>query len=196
LNFIRKLEVKRASQIFCKSGAWIRLVLFAHAKATHARFRFEKVLWVGADGINRREGNNYPTVSANLMAKMALFATFKKDSAIWKDLPAEFLWQNGHPKAINVALELGLLDGKGRPACQDAVRQRVRVGASDWGIDRGVVRTDGPSGPDHLGAVGGNLGPLNSRADDYFMERLNALFSAAKLNSRGYRTVESMSAML
>jgi hypothetical protein len=54
----------------------------------------------------------------------------------------------------------------------------------------------GPSGPDGRGALGGNLGPFDSRSDDRLHGGLNSLFSAAKRKVRGYRAVEYMTAVL
>ena len=42
----------------------------------------------------------------------------------------------------------------------------MRLGARDAGTNRRTARADGSSGPDGQGALGGNLGPLDSRADD------------------------------
>ena len=56
------------------------------------------------------------------------------------------------------------MEGCGRS--QEAVRELVRVGPGDEGTNRGVARADGPSRSDDRRALGGNLGPLDSRADD------------------------------
>ena len=40
---------------------------------------------------------------------------------------------------------------------QEAVRKLLRLGACDTGTDRGVARTDGPSGPDDRGHLEGIL---------------------------------------
>ena len=45
-----------------------------------------------------------------------------------------------------------------------AASQRLQQGVADWR----TARSDGPSYPDGLGSLGGNLGPINSRADDRF----------------------------
>lgn len=42
----------------------------------------------------------------------------------------------------------------------------VRLGARDAGPKRRTARADGPSCPDDRRALGGNLGPLDSRTDD------------------------------
>ena len=49
---------------------------------------------------------------------------------------------------------------------QEAVPKLVRLGAGDEGTNRRTARADGPSRPDGRGALGGNLGPLDSRSDD------------------------------
>ena len=56
------------------------------------------------------------------------------------------------------------MEGCGRS--QEAVRELVRVGPGDEGTNREVARTDGPCRSDDRRALGGNLGPLDSRADD------------------------------
>ena len=42
----------------------------------------------------------------------------------------------------------------------------VSLGARDAGPNRRTARADGPSCPDGRRALGGNLGPLDSRSDD------------------------------
>ncbi len=49
---------------------------------------------------------------------------------------------------------------------QETVSKLVRLGAGDKGANRRTARADGPSCPDDRGALGGNLGPLDSRSDD------------------------------
>jgi hypothetical protein len=55
---------------------------------------------------------------------------------------------------------------EGRRGGQEAVPKLVRLGAGDEGTNRRTARADGPSCPDARRAFGGNLGPLDSRADD------------------------------
>jgi hypothetical protein len=57
-------------------------MLFAHGKAVHARLSSNNVLWVGADEMNRRKGNNHLRVFADLVAKRVLFATPGTDSPV------------------------------------------------------------------------------------------------------------------
>ncbi len=49
---------------------------------------------------------------------------------------------------------------------QEAVSKLVRLGACDAGANRRTARADGPSCPDSRGAIGGNLGALDSGPDD------------------------------
>ena len=49
---------------------------------------------------------------------------------------------------------------------QKAVPKLVRLGARDAGQNRRAARADGLSCPDGRRALEGNLGPLDSRADD------------------------------
>ncbi len=49
---------------------------------------------------------------------------------------------------------------------QETVPKLVRLGAGDAVANRRTARADGSSGPDGRGALGGNLGPLDLRADD------------------------------
>ncbi len=51
---------------------------------------------------------------------------------------------------------------------QEAVPKRVRLGACNAGTDRGFARADGAHSPDDRRALGGDLGPLDSRPDDRF----------------------------
>jgi hypothetical protein len=74
---------------------------------------------------------------------------------------------------------------EGRRVRQETVQQRVLVGVSDAGTDRGGARADGRSGPDDRRALGGNLSLLDSRADDRLHGGLNSLFSVVKRKARG-----------
>ena len=71
----------------------------------------------------------------------------------------------------------------------------VGLVACTVGSNRGTARADGPSCPDGRGALGGNPGPLESRADGR-LHGVNSLFSAEKRRARRYRAVEYMTAML
>jgi len=55
---------------------------------------------VGADEINRREGHNYLTVFADLVAKRVFFATPGKAASVWDAFAGELPRHNEHPKAI------------------------------------------------------------------------------------------------
>ena len=57
-------------------------MLFAHAKAAHVRLGYDNMVRLGADEINRRNGHNYPTVFADLMAKRVVSATPGKDASV------------------------------------------------------------------------------------------------------------------
>ncbi len=59
----------------------------------------------------------------------------------------------------------------------------VCLGACDAGTDRGFARADGPSRPDGRGALGGNLGPLDSRADDRLHGRSQQLVLSREAQS-------------
>ncbi len=57
--------------------------------------------------MNRRKGQNYLTVFADLLAKRVLFGTPGKDASVWEAFAAELLRHNGHPKAIQyVAIDI------------------------------------------------------------------------------------------
>ncbi len=55
---------------------------------------------------------------------------------------------------------------KARCADQDIIRQIVCAGASDAEVDREGSRADSPSRPDYRRVLGGNIGLLDSGADD------------------------------
>ncbi len=58
------------------------------------------------------------------------------------------------------------LRAEGRRGGQEAVPELVSLGARDAGTNRRTPRADGSSGPDGREALGGDPGPLDSRADD------------------------------
>jgi transposase len=114
LTLMREMPVKRAGQILGESDSRMWRMLFAHVKAAHARLSFDNVVWVGADEMNRRKGQNYLTVFADLLAKRGLFATPGKDASVWEAFAAELLRHNGHPKAIRrVAIDMSAAYTKG-----------------------------------------------------------------------------------
>jgi transposase len=70
---MREMPVKRAGEILCESDSRIWGMLFAHLKAAYERLSLENVVWVGADAINRRKGENCLMVFADLLAKRVIF---------------------------------------------------------------------------------------------------------------------------
>ncbi len=95
--------MKRAGEILGESDSRMCRMLFAHVNAAHERLRFENVVWVGANEMNRLNGHKYLTVFADLVAKRVLFATPGKDASVWEAFAGELLRHNGHPKAIQHA---------------------------------------------------------------------------------------------
>ena len=75
MTLMREIPVKRAGQCPSENDTRMWRLFFAHVKAAYERLSFDKVVWVGADGINRRKGHNHQTVFADLMTKRVLFAT-------------------------------------------------------------------------------------------------------------------------
>jgi transposase len=103
VTLMREVPVKRAGQILGESDSRMWRMLFARAKAAHAKLSFDNVVWVGADEMNRRKGDNYLKVFADLMAKRILFATPEKNSSVWEAFAGEMLRHNCRPKAIQYA---------------------------------------------------------------------------------------------
>ena len=104
---MREMPEKRAGHIFGESNKGMWRMLFALMKAAQALLSFSNLICVGADEINRREGHNYLTVFADLMAKRVLFATHGNDTSVWEAFADELLRHNGHPKAIqDVGIDL------------------------------------------------------------------------------------------
>ncbi len=58
LTLTREMPVKSAGQILGESDTRMWRMLFAHVNAAYERLIFENVVWVGADKMNRRKGNN------------------------------------------------------------------------------------------------------------------------------------------
>ena len=75
-------------------------ILFDHVKASYERLSFENVVWVGADEMNRRKGNNYLSVFADLVAKRFLFAKSCNESSVREMSAKELLRHSGHPKSV------------------------------------------------------------------------------------------------
>ena len=100
LTLMREMPVKRAGEILGESDSRIWRMLFAHVKAAYERLSFDNVVRLGADKMSRRKGHNYLTGFPDLVARMVLFATPRKDASDWEAFAAESLRHNGHPKAI------------------------------------------------------------------------------------------------
>jgi hypothetical protein len=62
--------------------------------------RFDNVVWVGAEKINRRNGHHYLTVFTDLVPKRGGSATPGKDALFSEASGEELLRYNWHPKAI------------------------------------------------------------------------------------------------
>jgi transposase len=115
VTLMREMPVKRAGQILGESDTRMWRMLFAHVKAAYARLSFGKVVWVGADEMNRRRNeHNYPTVFADLMTKRVHFARRCLGASVWAAFAEELLRHNGHPKAIqHVAIDMSAAYTKG-----------------------------------------------------------------------------------
>lgn len=100
LTLMREMPVKKAGEILGETDKRLWRMLFLHVEEAHRKLEWDRVVWVGADEMNRRKGHTYLTVFADLQARRVLFATEGKDSSTWKAFADELLKHNGHPKAI------------------------------------------------------------------------------------------------
>jgi transposase len=103
LTLMREMPVKRAGEILGETDSRMCRILFAHVNTAYERLRFENVVWVGANEMNRLKGHNYLTVFADLVAKRVLFASPGKDASVCEAFAGELQRHNGHPKAIRYA---------------------------------------------------------------------------------------------
>ena len=117
LTLMREMPVKKAGEILGETDQKLWRVLFAHVDAAWTELSWEKVVWVGADEMNRKKGHNYLTVFADLVAKRVLLAVEGKDATVWERFAEQLLQHNGHPKAITqIAIDMS-------PAYQKGVRE-------------------------------------------------------------------------
>jgi transposase len=100
LTLMREMPVKAAAEILDETDQKLWRALFAHVAAAWADLRWESVVWVGADEMNRRKGHNYLTVFADLEARRVLLAVEGKDAGTWARFAEELGRDNGHPKAV------------------------------------------------------------------------------------------------
>lgn len=103
LTLIREMPVKKAGEILGETDQRLWRMVIAQVKAAHQALSLEKVVWVGADEMNRRKGHNYITVFADLLQKRVIFATPGKDAGVWQTFVEELVKHNGHPKSITQA---------------------------------------------------------------------------------------------
>lgn len=97
---MREMPVKKAAEILDETDQKLWRALFAHVDAAWTDLSWEDVAWVGADEMNRRKGNHYLTVFADLAARRVLLAVEGKDAGTWELFAAEWGRHNGRPKAI------------------------------------------------------------------------------------------------
>lgn len=117
LTLMREMPVKKAGAILGETDQKLWRALFAHVDAAWAELSWEKVVWVGADEMNRKKGHNYLTVFVDLVAKRVLLAVEGKDATVWERFSEQLLKHNGHPKAITqIAIDMS-------PAYQKGVRE-------------------------------------------------------------------------
>src|SRR6266496_4934980 len=62
LTLMREMPVKKAGEILGETDHRMWRMLFAHVDAAYAQLDMSKVVWIGADEMNRRKGQNYLTV--------------------------------------------------------------------------------------------------------------------------------------
>ncbi len=103
LTLMREMPVKKAGEILGETDHRMWRMLFAHVDAAYAQLDMSKVVWIGADEMNRRKGQNYLTVFVDLIERRVLFATEGKDAATWQAFAAALLKHNGHPKSVKQA---------------------------------------------------------------------------------------------
>ncbi len=109
MALMREMPVKRADQMLGESGSRMWRMHFGHLKAAHVRLCSDSVVWVGPGKVNRREGNKYLTVFAELLAMRERFVPLEKDASVWAAIAEELLQHNGHPKAIrHLAIEMSI----------------------------------------------------------------------------------------
>jgi transposase len=107
LTLMREMPVSKAGEILGETDQKLWRALFAHVDAAWADLSWEKVVWVGADEMNRKKGHNYLTVFVDLEAKRVLLAVEGKDASTWERFAEQLGRHNGHPKAITqVAIDM------------------------------------------------------------------------------------------
>jgi len=107
LTLMREMPVSKAGEILGETDQKLWRALFAHVAAAWSELSWEKVVWVGADEMNRRKGHNYLTVFVDLAAKRVLLAVEGKDASVWERFAEQLFKHNGHPKAITqIAIDM------------------------------------------------------------------------------------------
>jgi transposase len=117
LTLMREMPVSKAGEILGETDQKLWRALFAHVAAAWRDLSWEKVIWVGADEMNRKKGHNYLTVFVDLQAKRVLLAVEGKEAGVWERFADQLLEHNGHPKAITqIAIDMS-------PAYMKGVRE-------------------------------------------------------------------------
>jgi transposase len=77
------MPLKTAGQFLWVGDSRMWQMILAHVRAAHARIPLEDLVLMLAYEINGRKGQNYLTVSSDLMAKKMLVTTPGRESSIW-----------------------------------------------------------------------------------------------------------------
>ncbi len=122
----------------------------------------------------------------------------RTDRKRWMWLKNRLNWTDKEGPKMGVACPGTVRDGQGlrdlvaaswrlraeiRRGCQEAVPKLVRLDAGDGRGNRRTPHADGLSCPDGRGALGGNLGPLDSRADGLLHGGSQRLFPSREAQS-------------
>jgi transposase len=95
--------VSKVADLVRETDTRLWRMLFRQVDAAYAEADFSNVCCVGVDEMSVRQGHEYISVFADLLAKRVIFATEGKDRATWVQFVEALEKHNGHRHAITQA---------------------------------------------------------------------------------------------
>jgi len=103
LLLMREMPVSKVADLVRETDTRLWRMLFRQVDAAYAEADFSNVCCVGVDEMSVRQGHEYISVFADLLAKRVIFATEGKDRATWVQFVEALEKHNGHRHAITQA---------------------------------------------------------------------------------------------
>jgi transposase len=122
LLLIREMPMAKVAEMTGASDMRLWRMLFKHVDGAYAQADFCNVCCVGVDEMSVRQGQEYISVFADLVAKKVIFATEGHDASTWETFVQALEAHHGHRHAITqVSMDMSAAYQKGvKENCRNA----------------------------------------------------------------------------